>query len=346
MGYKIGMAAFNLTFSERVARTEYTDSWEIVKYFSGKDPQVDPTAWQGYNEAVHIDYCWTINDGPVPLAKRGRITDMGHAVYNEDGSDFREMTPSPFKSPEEVLAFNAVKEYGLLDYRGLVNYYEDWYRNAQGNQDIVISGGYYNTLVSGAIQIFGWDMLLEAMATDQQRFGEDVLGSIFDLSMHHYRAWAETSIEIFMCHDDMVWTSGPFANPDFYRKYIIPRYAELWKPLREAGKKVIYCSDGTFDMFADDLAAAGAHGFCFEPTNNLAMLVEKFGQSHVLMGGADCRTLTFGSKEEIEKELTEIFALTRDCPGMIFATGNHLPGNIPLENAIFYFELIERLGRR
>ena len=346
MSYDIGMATFHLQPTARVARTEYTDSWEIVRHFTGKDPQADPSAWKAYNEAVHLDFSWSVNDGPVPLASRGRITDMGHAVYNADGSDYREMTPSPFTSADEVLAFNAVEEYGLLDYADLVEYYDRWYRTAQAKNDLVISGGYYNTLVSGAIQIFGWDMLLEAMGTDQERFGEEVLGSIFDLSLHHYRAWAETSIEVFMCHDDMVWTAGPFVNPAFYRKYIFPRYAKLWQPLREAGKKVIFCSDGTFDMFADDIIAAGAHGLCFEPTNDLAMFVQKYGQTHVLMGGADCRTLTFGTKEDIERELVGIFDLVRDCPGMFFATGNHLPGNIPLENAIHYFQLIEQLGLR
>ena len=209
-----------------------------------------------------------------------------------------------------------------------------------------MSGGYYHTLVSGAIEIFGWEMLLEAAGTDPERFGEEVLGSIFAQSLHHYKAWAETSIEVFMCHDDMVWTAGPFMNPDFYRKYIFPRFQELWRPLHDAGKRVIFCSDGTFDMFTDDLAAAGADGFCFEPTNDLEMLVRKYGKTHVLMGGADCRTLSFETKEDIERELRWVFNLARECPGFVFATGNHFPANIPLEHALFYFDLIEQLDKR
>ncbi len=346
MGYQIGIDALNLRWTERVARTEYNDNWEIVRHYTGKDPQKDGSAWKEFNDAIHLDYMWNVNDGPLPWSERGRVTDMGHAVYVEDGSDYRALQPSPFTSVKEVLEFNAVKEYGLLDYRALVEYYEQWYRDGQAANDQVISGGYYNTIVSGAIQIFGWEMLLEAAGEDPERFGEDVLGSIFAQSLHHYKAWAETSIEVFMCHDDMVWTAGPFINPDFYRRYIFPRYRELWRPLREAGKRVMYCSDGTFDMFLDDLADAGADGFCFEPTNDLEMMVNKYGHTHVLMGGADCRTLSFGSREDIERELRWVFELARDCPGFVFATGNHLPANIPLENAIFYFELAEQLGKR
>ncbi|MDO8586879.1 MAG: uroporphyrinogen decarboxylase family protein [Armatimonadota bacterium] len=346
MSYEIGRAALNLQWTERVARTEYNDNWEIVRHITGKDPRVDPTATKEFNDAVRLDYLWTVNDGPVPWAERGRVCDMGHAVYVEDGSDYRKAGANPFETTEEVLSFNAVQEYGIPDFGEVGDYYERWYQETQAANDQVISGGYYKTLVSGAIEAFGWEMLLRALGEDADRFGEQALGSIFELSMRHYEAWAATSIEFFMCHDDMVWTEGPFANPTFYRNHIFPRYAELWKPLRAAGKRIIFCSDGTFDMFLDDLARAGADGFCFEPTNDLEMMVRDYGKTHVLMGGADCRTLTFGSKEDIERELRWVFGLARDCPGFVFATGNHLPANIPLENALFYFELAEELGRR
>lgn len=346
MSYEIGRAALNLQWTERVARTEYCDNWEIVRHFTGKDPRQDPSANREFYDSIHLDYLWHTNDGPVAWSKRGRITDMGHAVYMEDGSDFRPMKPSPFKSVRDVLEFNAVEEYGLPDFQELVDYYERWYQEAQPALDQVISGGYYNTIVSGAIQAFGWDMLLQAAGEEPGKFGEDVLGSIFELSLHHYKAWAETSIEFFMCHDDMVWTQGPFMRPDFYRKYIFPRYKELWRPLKEAGKRVIFCSDGTFDMFLSDLVDAGADGFCFEPTNDLAMMVREYGNTHVLMGGADCRTLSFGTKQDIERELRWVFDMARDCPGFVFATGNHFPANIPLANALFYFELIEELAKR
>ena len=48
-------------------------------------------------------------DGPVEWEKRGRVTDMGHADFLEGGVDRREPKPSPFRSPKEVWAFDAVK---------------------------------------------------------------------------------------------------------------------------------------------------------------------------------------------------------------------------------------------
>lgn len=346
MSYEIGRAALNLQWTERVAHTEYNDNTEIVRHFTGTDPRQNETANRRFFDAIPLDYLWTVNDGPRGYSQ-GRTTDMGHAVYVEGGADFREIKPCPFKTATDVLSFNAIQEYGLMDLKELTAFYEKHYRETQAafpNQ--VISGGYYKTIVSGAIEAFGWDMLLTAAGEDAERFGRDVLGSIFELSLHHYKAWAATSIEFFMSHDDMVWTEGPFMHPAFYRKYIFPRFKELWRPLKEAGKRIIFCADGTYDMFLEDLAAAGADGFCFEPTNNLERLVRDYGKTHVLMGGADCRTLTFGKQTDIEKELQWIFGMARECPGFVFATGNHFPSNIPLTNALYYFERVNQLGRR
>jgi len=62
---------------------------------------------------------------------------------------------------------------------------------------------------------------------------------------------------------------GAIFHPNFYREYIFPRYKELWKPLKEKGIKVIFCSDGNFTEFIDDIVDAGADGFIFEPLSSL-----------------------------------------------------------------------------
>jgi len=59
-------------------------------------------------------------------------------------------------------------------------------------------------------------------------------------------------------------------------------------------------------------------------------MVEKFGQTTVLVGSAvDCRDLTFGSWDTVRAAIDRSLALARRCRGVILATGNHLPANIP-----------------
>jgi len=52
------------------------------------------------------------------------------------------------------------------------------------------------------------------------------------------------------------------------------------------------------------------------------------------------------TKDDIERELRWVFDVTRECPGFVFATGNHFPANIPLDSALYYFDLVKQLGNR
>ena len=127
----------------------------------------------------------------------------------------------------------------------------------------------------------------------------------------------------------MVWTAGPFMDPKVYREVIFPLYRQMWEPLRKAGKKILFCSDGTFDMFMDDLAACGADGFIFEPSNDLDAIVRRFGKTHCLVGSkVDCRTMALKPWEAVKTEMDATLALAKGCPGFMWAVGNHIPANV------------------
>ncbi|MCC6580719.1 MAG: hypothetical protein IT440_09775 [Phycisphaeraceae bacterium] len=345
MSYEIGMAAIELRRPPRLAHTEYCSNDPLKRAIHAEVPPADGSAHTGksFEDLWDCDFVWSVNDGPVPWATRGRVTDMGHADFMENGSDRRMPKPCPFTDVEEVLAFNAVKEYGLPDFDGLVaSYAENHTLHQKRFANQVFTGGYYKTIVSGAIETFGWDMLLEA-AAETARF-EKVLHSYADLTMHHVKAWAKvTTAPVFIQHDDFVWSSGPFMHPDIYRRSIIPRYAEMWKVLHAAGKKVLFCSDADWLMFVDDIAEAGADGFIFEPMLALDPVVEKYGKTHVIVGSkVDCRTMTFGTKDDIRREIDATLDKAMDCPGFMFAVGNHIPANVPVENALFYIEHLRK----
>lgn len=358
MSYQIGIDTIHLRPTPRLAHTDYCSNDALKRKLGARSSALGPAEQQfgtaqdvsaqtrRFEDVWEMDFIWITHDGPGSWAERGRVTDMGHGDFLEGGVDRRSAHASPFHDVEEVWAFDAEKEYGAPDAETLVPFFENYYQ--QGRRDFpeqVFTGGYYKTLVSGAIEAFGWDLLLEA-AADQDKF-DRVLDSFFRLSRHYFQAWAKTSIEVFICHDDMVWTEGPFMSPAFYRRAIFPRYRELWSILKRSGKKVLYCSDGDITMFLDDLAQAGADGFIFEPVTSLDCVVEKFGKSHVIVGSKlDCRTLTFGTTAQIQQEIDATLKLAKGCPGFMFAVGNHIPSNVPVENAMFYFDYLKEHWRR
>ncbi|MCC7492740.1 MAG: hypothetical protein IT204_10350 [Fimbriimonadaceae bacterium] len=346
MSYDIGIRTLRLEPTPRLAHVEYCSNYALARAVTGRDPRTDSGAMTAFEEAWDYDFIWTVNDGPVGWHARGRVTDMGHAEFLEDGVDRREAAPCPFVDIDDVLEFDAVEEYGLPNMDELVDYYERWYTTSQAARPHQVwPGGYYKSIVSGAIQTFGWEMLLLG-ASQPDRFTK-VLDGFFRLTLHHMQAWAKTSVEVIIQHDDMVWTQGPFMHPDFYREVIFPRYAKLWEPLHEAGKIVLYCSDGTFTEFIDDIYAAGADGLIFEPTTSLDYCVEKYGQTKAIVGShVDCRTLTFGTREDIRVEMDRSLAVVKDCPGFIWAVGNHIPSNVPVDNALFYIDYLREHWQR
>ncbi len=344
MSYQIGIDTIHLRPTPRLAHTEYCDSAPLIEAVTGEKGQNWNT--HRFNDAWEIDILWNTNDGPVPWGQRGRVTDMGHAEFVIHGTDLRQPKTSPFQSAEDVWAFDAVAEYGLPDMSELVAYYEQNYQDGRrDNPNQVFTGGYYKTIVSGAIDAFGWDALLLG-ASDPGKF-EKVLDSIYRLSLHHFQAWAKTSIEVFICHDDMVWSQGAFIRPAFYRNVIFPRFKSLWSVLKQAGKKVLFCSDGNWSAFVDDIAGAGADGFIFEPMMALEPVVEKYAKTHVIMASkVDCTTLALKGKPEIQAEIDATLPLAKRCPGFVFAVGNHMPANIPIENGLFYFEYLKKHWNR
>jgi hypothetical protein len=346
MSYEIGSKALELEFTERIAHTEYCDHTGVVRFLSGLEPLNPETAEQAYREffsKANYDFLWYSNDGPQ---WEGRITSMGHAAYVEGGKDYDNKLSCPFSSVEEVLSFDPVAEYTLPDIKERTVFFATaWKNTQQAYPDLVLPAGYYKTLFSACIQAFGWEMFLCAAGTDHQRF-DRVLEGFYKISEANFKAWAETGIRYFICHDDIVWSNGAVFHPDWYRKYIFPRYKKLWTILKEKGMKVIFCSDGNFTEFIDDIANAGADGFIFEPMTDLDYIVEKYGKTKIIMGNVDCRVLTWGSRHEIEQEVTRCIIPGKKCPGFFIAVGNHIPSNVPLENILYYFDLVEKHGKR
>jgi len=331
MARQLALDTINLKPTERLAHTDYSLDYhkDLIRKKTGLEPS-HPDAPRKFMDACGIDFLFGTNDGiNGDWGTLGRVTDMGHAVYAADGSDMRAAAQSPFTEPEDVWAFDAVAEYGLPNFDDQAAAYERIARDARNAfPDQLSTGGYYKTIISGAIAAFGWEMLLLGAAEPSKM--EKVLDSFYRFTLFHMEAWARTSAEVIIQHDDFVWTSGPFMNPDFYRKVIIPFYAGLWKPLHAAGKKVLFCSDGNFMQLAEDLAEAGADGFIFEPMNDFGFMVERFGQSKVLVGSyVDCLDMTFGQWEQVKADMDRTFEAAKKCKGVIFAVGNHLPANIP-----------------
>lgn len=349
MSFEDGWAAIHLEMPPRVPRTEYSAEmhWDLIKAVTGIDVGVDSPEEVQTQAAIAFMRAWNYDlvwNTAIFREEFGALyTDMGHAEYAAGGVDRRDTVFCPFETPEDVLSFDPWEAFGERDRGSLIARFEaDYHDKCRKYPFAVNMTGIYITLISGFIDLFGWNMLLLALGTDPERFG--ALANRYASWMQQYfEALAEADVPVVMVHDDIVWASGPFYQPAWYRQYVFPNYKRYFEPLLNSGKRILFCSDGNIDAFIDDIAATGVHGFVFEPLTDLKYVVERYGQTHVIVGNADTRVLLWGTKDDIRAEVERCLALGKACPGYFLAVGNHIPPNTPVENALFYNEVYERL---
>ena len=353
MSLKDGWAAINLEMPSRIPHYEPSAEWyhwELVKAVTGIDVNVHSPVelrQRGAREFVkawNYDLFLGMSVGHEML--EAKSTSMGHAVYATDGVDFYDQIGCPFKTPQEGLALDFEATYGRHDHATLVKRFNDQYHSqCEAFPDAVNTTGIYITLMSGLICIFGWDMLLTMAGEDPEAFGK-LCDRYAVWNQQFYDAVADCDGPVLYCHDDLVWTEGPFLHPDFYRKHIFPNFKRMWAPAVEAGKKLLYTGDGDYTQFAADIAACGCAGFWFECFTDLAYMTETFGQTHILIGNGDCRPLTFGTKDDICAEVQRCIGFGKDCPGYFMCISGHIPPNIPVENALYYYDVYCELSQR
>lgn len=347
-----GMAAICLETTSRIPRTEYSaeNHWALVKTVTGidvgheSDAKTQQMARSAFIKAWNYDFKWSTY---LSTNIMGDIyTKMGHATYASGGVDYSAETYCPFKDVEDVLAFDPMEAYGEVDIQAatamLNRHYEE---NMTLYPECVNMTGSYSTCVSGLIDMFGWELLLEAAGTDPKQFGY-VTNRYGEYIRQYFHALAGTKAPVIMVHDDICWTSGQIFDTEWYRAYVFPNLKKHISILLDSGKKVIFTSDGTYTMFLEDLAKTGVHGFVMEPTTDLAYAVEKFGKTHVLIGNADTRILLLGTKEDIYNEVKRCMDIGKMCNGFFMAVGNHIPSNTPVENCLYYNDCYEKLSKR
>jgi len=368
MSAEDGMAALRLEMPPRVPRTEYSVEihHDLIQAVTGMDPRTweegkGPSNWEQLDEFVFArpngqnpwhelyrvwDYAFQWNTCIATQHYGKYTTNMGHAVYTEDGSDFTPVGTCPFATPEEALAFDPVDAFGALDHAELVAYFNTDYTNALRRCPIGVDmTGIYTTMLSAFIAIYGWDMLLLAAGPDSRKLGH-IANRYAQWNQQLFNALADCDAPVVMIHDDMVWTEGPFFHPDWYREFVFPNFKKYFAPLREAGKIICFTSDGNYTEFLDDLIETGVNCFIFEPLTDMAGFAEKYGQTHAFIGNADTRILLKNDKKAIRAEVERCMDIGKGCPGFFMAVGNHIPPNTPVDAAIYYNDVYMELRER
>ena len=164
MSYQDTGAAIHGEMHSGIPRTEYSaeSHWKLVEKVTGipvnekSSDEVRGNASRAFMKAWDYGYIWNTLIHAEELDKCR--TRMGHAVYATGGVDFDRRIECPFEDVEDVLEFDAVEIYGIHPHAQLVERFNKNYRERQEwFSDAVNVTGTYITLISGLLEIFGWE---------------------------------------------------------------------------------------------------------------------------------------------------------------------------------------------
>ena len=272
-------------------------------------------------------------------------TDYVDAYLGLYNTSFRQRYP--YREVEDLFKESAIQ----LAYEKLITPVPHRFDRRVIEEKMAIAGGcglyyymYYTTMFMWAVEFLGWDIFMLAAMEDMERFDDLFLEAAFANTLSAIHLLADLDSPFVFLHDDLADSRGPVFPPEWYEKYIFPRYRKLWAPIKKKGKKLIFVADGNMEHFLQPLKDTGVDGVMVEnPATNLDAVLSVFGDGIVICG-METVLLTFGTPERIARHVDLIADMTRGIAGFAMCSPGGLHNNIPLENLAAYFDARVRHG--
>ncbi len=261
------------------------------------------------------------NPDKVGMSLEQSISDSGVQVYNwategqgiissyEDLEKFR----FPKKSDFDYSRFEKISAL-LPEGMGVVGQYGDIF-----------------TLTWEMMGFEGFSMTLfenpELIKALNERIGELVI------SMFEYFAQND-NVDALWMSDDIAYSNALLMSPDVLRQFFFPWLKKIGDLARDAGKPLIYHSDGVlWDVF-DDIISCGVNAIHpIEPkAMTLSDVKNSVGDKLCLIGHVDVDLLARGSCKEIRDQVNKNIEIAGQDGGYIIGSGNSIPDYVPFEN--------------
>ena len=334
---------------DRVPCQEWVDHPDFIKHITGVDPFEFPTeAVVALLRELDLDWYGGVPKKAVKFEEGESKKDLGEGHYVSQwgftGSHWS-MEP-PFHDDEQVLRYNPLEQTTFAErqerHRATVD--GIMAQNAMMGDTTLILPTYYTTLFQSFILTFGWMMFLETAAAEPERFKHTVEW-FTQISLEYTTYYAEhCDLPVYWSHDDLSITRGLVFNPQWYRENIFPNYERIFEPIKKAGKKVMFVSDGNYTDLVDDLVAVGVDGLVIDQYVSLDWMMKRHGGKIAVIGNADIGPLTFGTPRDVRREVKRCMDQAKRYPGYIIRCHGDMPQNIPLDNIKAYFDACKELG--
>jgi hypothetical protein len=340
-------------FPKKIPCKETLNHPGIISHCAGFDvfddtPRAFDVAWRKLGIEIHH----SLPKGNAPRPK------VPGGTWTEGGKIFADLGVFPTSMPVEhcpdmkkesddwVFGYDVLRDDFELA-KGIAGLREENRRFREHFRDeAVMYYLYYTTLFMWPVVTFDWSPFMVAAMLDPDRFDRVLWEPWSRVSRKHFETLAAIDEEVVFCHDDLAMTTGPVFPPEFYEKWIFPRYPWIMEPVAKAGKKLIFVTDGNCDAFLKRLLDFPIAGIMFEnPATPYERVLETWGEAgRGFIGGISTAILTNGTPDEVRAHTRDVIEQGRRYPGFIISSCGGLHGNIPMENMLAYFETRNEMG--
>lgn len=154
---------------------------------------------------------------------------------------------------------------------------------------------------------------------------------------------------LFFIGDDIAYKQRLMFSPDFLRRTFIRALRNMCEPLRRAGIKVIFHSDGDVTDVIDAMLDAGISGLNpIEPMAgmDIGLLKRRYGKELILVGNVDCsQVLPLGTVDEVREATKECIRQASPGGGHFIGSSSEITPSTPLENILAFYDACRNYGR-
>jgi uroporphyrinogen decarboxylase len=273
---------------------------------------------------------WGIKYREISYGKdntKGKYTEIiKHPLANMN--DF-----SSFKSPDPM-------EEDFLSFETMLNRYK---------KDYAIIAGVACTILEASWYLRGLENFMMDLKTNRD-FAEELMNMVMNYHLEVALKMISMGADIIWVGDDIGMQTGMYISPEDFRKFLKPRYANMFEKFKKANKniKIAYHSDGYMEPVINDFIEIGldilnpVQPACMNPYE----IKKKYGKSLSFWGTVDVQhVMPFGTTPEVIGEVRERLKTVGPGGGFILCSAHCIqPSARAVDNIFAYYWAANKFG--
>jgi len=233
------------------------------------------------------------------------------------------------------------------DVENKMQYVREYRKTIDGSRSkvgfCVLMAAYFQTLYEFMI---GMEDCMTLVYRDR-----DFIEELLEVSTTYWVEFVKRSIEegvdFIWAADDVAFKTGLFLPPQIMKELWLPHLQRIIEPAVNAGKPVMFHSDGKIDDIVPWLADIGVD--CIQPMDPYGIdyrdYKKRFGNLVCLAGNIDIEfPLAHGTPEDVERDVKEHLEVLMPGGGYVATSSHSIVNYIPHENFVAMVNAVHRYG--